>query len=129
MRKSFKNVVILLALLALSGCGGSGGDDSPFSSPDDGGGDSSPTVPGTPDVTEPSPLGALQDLGDPIGDVDSWFWTEAAAINGNGLVVGQANNSDNGSPKEAFLWDPTMGIMTPLGGHSGGPYSDYYFLE
>ncbi len=131
MFKFFVSVMMLLALLATAGCGGGGSSSSsPFIS----GG--STTVPGDPvdpvdpgDPGTPIAIGVLVDLGDLIGDTDSWFWTETAMINNVREVVGQANNSDDGSPKEAFYWDASSETMEALGGHTGGPYSDYYYLK
>ena len=124
MFKFFVSVIMSLALLATAGCGGGGSSSSSPFTPDD-----NTTVPGDPEDPGFTVIGTLEDLGDLIGDTDSWYWTEAAAINNEGEVVGQANNSDDGSPKEAFFWDSASKEMTALGGHTGGPYSDYYYLK
>lgn len=88
----------------LMGCGGGGG----------GGGDTTPTestAVGQFAAPVQGELGDLVDLGDlvaPDGNPppgDGWYFTKAAAINDDGIVIGQSNA---GSPvRAAFQWDPT----------------------
>ncbi len=113
----------------LMGCGGGGG----------GGGDSTPeesTAVGQFTAPIQGELGDLVDLGDlvaPDGNPppgDGWYFTKAAAINDNGVVIGQSNAEGpitNGPVRGAFKWDPTSKAMTYLGIHGalpGDPPSD-----
>jgi probable HAF family extracellular repeat protein len=123
----------------LVGCGGDGGGDSAAaqelvgsetttSPPVDGG--TTPPTGTAPPVTAPlGALGALTDLGDLLAFTDNpppgdhWYFTKAAAINDDGIIIGQSNQ---GSPvKGAFSWDPGTKMMTFLGIQSG-VYEDFY---
>ncbi|HKL48223.1 MAG TPA: hypothetical protein VJ882_01085, partial [Desulfuromonadales bacterium] len=67
-------------------------------------------------------LGKLVDLGDLLEpDGDHWYYTRPAAINDNGIIVGQSNNGSPVNPnisrirdRAAFEWDPASGEMTFL---------------
>lgn len=66
-------------------------------------------------IVSPGELGDLTDLGDlvqPLGD--NWYFTQAVAINGEGMVAG-TSNPGFGIFLGAFRWNPVTELMTPVG--------------
>ena len=124
MRLSGLTAILFCLILCLTSCSmsttGTDGESS-----NDGGGSDTDVVAN--DVEDPGVLGALEDIGDLLEGIgDNWYFTKAMAIGEDGSVVGQSNNS---SPvKAAFVWDAATEVMSYIGIHPGGPYSDYYYL-
>ena len=136
--KQLLGIIVLLAFL-LMGCSSGGGDESTASSvsddtaadtssdaTDDGsdtsdGGSTSDISNITMDsVGSPGDLGGLVDIGDLIGSGgDNWYWTKVAAINDDGLVVGQSSSPN--PVKEAFLWDEVNFYPEGLGIEDDAP--------
>jgi probable HAF family extracellular repeat protein len=65
-------------------------------------------------IVSPGDLGDLTDLGDLVQpEGDNWYFTEAVAMNDDGIVIGSSNCDGRGT-RHAFSWDPATGEMTSL---------------
>lgn len=110
----------VIAVLIFAGCG-----EIDSSSPDPGTGTGvDPEAPPASNHTiiDPRPtsiramLDLQVDLGDLINDpVETWWYTRAAAINDDGIVVGQSNRGN--IVKAGFVWDPSTKTMEFVGIH------------
>jgi hypothetical protein len=118
--KRFVPFFVMVAF-ALAGCGeiSSSSSDAPAAPLPGNGGDDTVVPPPNTDIIPDTTIvrqvqGELEDIGDLVGsEVNTWWYTKSAAINDDGIIVGQSNTGE--IVKGAFSWNPVTDEMTFFG--------------